>query len=210
MTRSISLIFCAMLGTGILACGSNDTSTKESVDVAPKDPLDIVPTDNTVSGWTVDQNKNPGGKAKTATSLNGVENLIDGGSENYFQGSNLPKMFFWQNYVNSTLPSAPEGATVKLYIFELPSADQAKGIYTAILKRPSYTGEWEPSTPTVGTESRIQNTSSQWWINFNQGVFYVEVLLAPSYGPPPDYLPPSNADTKQETVRFAQAIASKI
>jgi hypothetical protein len=210
MTRFGSLIFCAVLGTGILACGSNDTSTKDSVDLLPKDPLDIVPIDDTVSGWTVDQSKNPGARAKTATSETGVEALIDGGSENYFQAPNFPKMFIWQNYVNSTLPSAPEGATVKLYIFEMSSADQAKGIYTAILNRPSYTGEWEPSTPTVGTESRIQNTSSQWWINFYQGVFYVEVLLSPSYGPPPDYLPPSSADTKQETVRFAQAIASKI
>jgi hypothetical protein len=69
--------------------------------------------------------------------------------------------------------------------------------------------DWGPTTPTVGTESRIQDTASQWWINFHQDVFYVEVLLAPSFGPPPDWAP-ANADTKQETLRFAQAVASKI
>jgi hypothetical protein len=121
-------------------------------------------------------------------------------------------MFLWQNYVNSTLPAAPppDGATVKLYIFEMPSADQAKGIYSAILPRPAYAAAaWEPTTPTLGTESRVQDTNTQWWVNFHQGVFYVEVLLSPSFGPPPDYAP-ANADTKQEAVRFAQAVAAQM
>ena len=113
------------------------------------------------------------------------------------------------------ISQVPEGASVKLYIFEMPSEDQAVGIYRTILQLPSYAsrtgmpGDWEPTTPTVGTESRIQDTASQWWINFHQGVFYIEVLLDPSYGPPPDYAL-GNAETKQEAVRFAQAVASKI
>jgi hypothetical protein len=194
------------LGTGLLACGSNGTSTK--------DPLSLVPLDNTVPGWTVDPNnsKTAGQVAATATTETGIGALIYGGYENYYQEPNIPKMFLWQEYVNSTLPAAPEGAYVKLYIFEMPSADQATGIYTAILQRPAYasTSGWEPTTPTVvGTESRIQDTASQWWINFHQSVFYVEVLLDPSYGPPPDYAL-GNADTKAETVRFAQAVARKI
>ena len=189
MTRLGSLVSCATLGTGLLACSSNGTS--------PKDPLDLVPLDNTVSGWTVDEesSKSPGEAAMTATTQTGVASLIDGGFENYYQEPNIPEMFLWQNYVNSTLSAAPEGASVRLYIFEMPSVEQAEGIYTAILQRPSHAGrtglpgDWEPTTPTVGTESRVQDTATQWWINFHQGVFYVEVLLDPSYGPPPDYEP---------------------
>ncbi len=205
MIRLRSLVLGATLGAGLLACGSSGSSTK--------DPLELVPLANTVSGWTVDEahSKSPGERAMTANTETGVGALIDGGYENYFQEPNLPKMFLWQNYVNSTLAAAPDGATVKLYIFEMPSVEQANGIYTAILQRPAYvsTNGWDPTTPTVGTESRIQDTASQWWINFHQGVFYVEVLLGPSYGPPPDYAL-GNADTKAEAVRFAQAVASKI
>ena len=207
MTRLGSLLCCATLGTGFLACGGNDTTTKT--------PIEIVPLDDAVPGWTVDQSKSPGGQARIATSELGVEALIDGGSENYFQEPNIPKTFVWQNYVNSTLAAAPDGATVRLYIFEMPSADEAQGIYTAILQRSSHSsrtgmpGDWEPTTPTLGTESRIQDTASQWWINFHKDVFYVEVLLDPSYGPPPDYAL-GNAETKQETVRFAQAVATRI
>jgi hypothetical protein len=212
MTRLGSLVLCATLGAGLLACGSDGTSTG-----TPKDPLDLVPLDNTVSGWTVDpdNHKTAGKVAAIGVGETGTEALIDGGAENYFQEPNVPTTFVWQNYVNSTLSAAPDGATVKLYIFEMPSADQAKGIYTAILQRPSHAartgmpGDWEPTTPPVGTESRIQDTASQWWVNFYKSVFYVEVLLDPSYGPPPDYTP-ANADTKQEAVRFAQVVASKI
>ena len=210
MTRFGSLVFCATLGTGLLACGGGGgTSTK--------DPMDLVPLNNTVSGWTVDPDnpKTAGQVAATGAGEMGTEALIDGGAENYFQEPNIPTTFVWQNYVSSTLSAAPEGAKVKLYIFELPSAAQAQGIYTAILQRPSHAartgmpGDWEPTTPTVGTESRIQDTATQWWVNFHQGVLYVEVLLDPSYGPPPDYAL-GNAETKQEAVRFAQAVAAKI
>jgi len=212
MTRLGALVVCATFGAGLLACGSNGTSTG-----TPKNPIDLVPLDNNVSGWTVDPNnpKTAGKVAATGAGETGTEALIDGGAENYFVEPNIPTTFVWQNYVNSTLPAAPEGAILKLYIFELLSADQAQGMYSAILQRPSHAartgmpGDWEPTTPPLGAESRIQDTASQWWVNFHQGVFYVEVLLDPSYGPPPDYTP-ANADTKQETVRFAQVVASKI
>ncbi len=204
MTRFASLILWATLGTALLACGSNGTSSK--------DPLTLVPQNDAVSGWTVDPANARTSSQVAATGVTEleVEGLIDGGAGNYFQDPNLPKMFLWQNYANTTWSAAPEGATVKLYIFEMPSAGQAKGIYTALLEKTSYAAKpWEPTTPTVGTESRIQDTATQWWVNFHHDVFYVEVLLSPSFGPPPDYAL-SSPETKQEAVRFAQAIDSKI
>jgi hypothetical protein len=218
--RSGSLVLAATLGSGLLACGGNGSTTESTPDSAspvPKNPLELVPLDNDVAGWTVDQddNKSPGQRAMTATTQTGVAGLIDGGFENYYQEPNIPQMFLWQNYVNATLAAAPEGAAVKLYIFEMPSAAEAKGIYTAILQRPSHSsrtgqpGDWEPTAPTIGTESRIQDTSSQWWVNFYQDVFYIEVLLDPSFGPPPDYAL-GNAANKQEAVGFAQKVAAKI
>jgi hypothetical protein len=217
MTRMVPLIFCAALG--LWACGSSikdspdDTSTTTSTttSTATKDPIGVVPLDNDISGWTVDRENagDPTQRARTATTETGVESLIDGGAEDYFVEPNIPTMFLWQNYLNSSLEAAPEGAKVKLYIFQLPSADEARGIYTALLQTISHAGNWEALTPTLGTESRIQDTNTQWWINFRKDVFYVEVLLYPSYGPPPDYAL-GDAATRAEAVRFAEAIASKI
>ncbi len=204
MTRSGPIILFATLGIGLAACGSGGTSSK--------DPVELVPRSDAVPGWTVDPANSRTANLVAATGRTelDVEGLIDGGAENYFEEPNIPKMFLWQNYVNATFAAAPEGATVKLYIFEMPSSAQAKGIYTALLQKPNYAARtWEATAPTVGTESRIQDTATQWWVNFYQGVFFVEVLLSPSFGPPPDY-ELGNAETKQEAVRFAQAISSKI
>jgi hypothetical protein len=97
-----------------------------------------------------------------------------------------------------------------VYIWAMPSADQASGLYTALLKESEYSGDWEqPTSPPLGTESRIRDTNTAWWVNFHQDVFYVEVFLSPSYGPAPDYTP-GNADLKAEALGFAKAIASKI
>jgi hypothetical protein len=212
MTRFGSIVLCGALAAAFVGCSSSSDTTKP-----PKDPTDLVPRDQTVSGWTIDRtNSKTGGKvAATAVGEIETESLIDGGCENYYQDPYMPKMFLWQNYVNATLASAPDGATVKLYVFEMPSEEQAKGIFTAILQRPNYAGrtgmpnDWQATAPAVGSESRVQDTGSQWWVNFHSGVFYVEVLLGPSYGPPPDY-PEADTDNRQEAVRFAQGVASKI
>jgi hypothetical protein len=211
MTRLGSLILCAMLSVELLACGSSGTSTK--------DPLDLVPLDNAVSGWTVDQDssKTPGARAMTAATKTEAIDLIDGGAEPFFKAPFTPTLFVWQNYINSTLPAAPPptGAAVVLYIVQMPSADQASGLYAALLQESEYSGQkgtpddWQPTSPPLGTESRIEDTRTAWWINFRQDVFYVEVMLSPSYGPPPDYRV-SDPDLKQEALRFAQAVASKM
>jgi hypothetical protein len=211
MTRFGSIILCATLAAGLLACGSKSTSTKN--------PLDFVPLDNTVSGWTVDQSlsKTPGERAMTAVTAKEAEDLIDGAAAPFYRAPFTPKEFLEQNYVNMTLPAAPppKGAHLVLYILQMPSADQASGLYTALLQESEYSGQkgttndWQPTSPTLGTESRIEDTVTSWWINFYQDVFYVEVMLMPSYGPAPAYTI-SDPDLKQETLRFAQAIASKM
>jgi hypothetical protein len=154
----------------------------------------------------------------TATTEDEATALIDGGAAPYYKDPYTPKEFLWQNYVNITLPAAPAaqgGSHLILYILQMPSADQASSLYTALLRESEYSGQnetindWQPTSPPLGAESRIENTVTAWWVNFHQDVFYVEVMLNPSYGPEPDYTP-SDLDLKQEALRFAQAIASKI
>jgi hypothetical protein len=144
-----------------------------------------------------------------------MEALVDGAAADFFTPPYEPKEFAWQNYVNSTLPAAPEDAYLSLYVLRMPSAEQARGLYAALLQGALYTrrlgtpDDWQPTSPPVGTESRVQDTGSDWWINFHQDVFYVEVRLDPSCGPAPDYTP-GNAATKAEALRFAQSVASAI
>lgn len=208
MTRSGSLVLSITLGTGLLACSSGDGGGSS------KGPLDLVPASNAVSGWTVDKDhsKNADGSPMTATDATGVIGLIDGGGESYFKGY-TPKLFVWQPYVNESLPSVPDGASLDLRVIEYPSADQASGIYSAVLNLGDYAARtpegWQPTSPAIGTEARIQDTTRQWWVNFHQGVFYVEVVVDPSTGPEPNFTP-GNEETKKEAIRFAQAVAGKI
>jgi len=205
MTRFSSLILCATLDTGLLACGSNGTSSK--------DPVSLLPLDNSLPGWNVDTSSNENGSAQpmTATTEAQALGLIDGAAAPFYRDPYTAKEFVWQNYVNTSLPAAPapKGAGLVVYIWEMPSASQASGLYTALLQESEYSGNWQPTSPSMGTESRIENTNTAWWVNFHQDVFYVEVFLSPSYGPAPDYIP-DNADLKAEALNFAKTIASKI
>jgi hypothetical protein len=210
MSHLGSLVLCATLGVGLFGCGSSGSS--------PKDPLELVPLDNAVSGWTADQehSKTPGTRAMVATTEKEATDLIDGAAAPFYKAPYTPKEFLQQNYLNATLPAAPPnpnapvGASLVLYILQMPSADQASGLYAALLSESEYAGhEWQPTSPPLGTESRIEDTVVSWWVNFHQDVFYIEVMLTPSYGPPPDFTP-GNADLKAEAMRFAQAVASKI
>ena len=224
MIRFSSLPVCAILTTGLLACGSNTTtSTGSTPDAANgttvKSALDLVPLDNGVSGWLVDTSttKTKGARAASASSEAEAVGLIDGSAAPYYRAPYTPKMFLWQNFTNDTMPAAPPplGAALMLYILEMPSEEQAKGLYAELLNGSGtdYTRlagtdkDWQPPSPLVGKDSRIQDTGAQWWINFYKGVYYAEVMLFPSYGPEPEYVT-SHPDLKKEALRFAQAIAS--
>ena len=216
MTRIGSLILCATTGIGLLGCGSSgkDTSTDTST---TKDPLLVVPADSDLSGgWVVDKDsaKDPNARAMTATTLAGVINLVDGGAEPFFMDPYTPKMFLWQNYVNKSVTVAgPDGAYVRLYILYMPSAEQASGLYSALLTTSEYSrkagtpDDWTSTDPVVGTTSRIQDTGTQWWINFYKDVFYVDLMLDPSFGTDFEL---HNPELKQQAVTFAQTIAGRI
>jgi hypothetical protein len=243
MIRLGSLVVCATLGAGILSCGSNtaiDTTSAGGsgggaggsaaggssggaggTSTSALDPLSLVPRNNEVSGWTVDTTitKSGSAPAKTASNEKEAVDMIDGGAAPFYRAPYSPKFFMWQNYANETLPAAPPPTTgsLMLYILQMPSEEQAKGLYADLVKvdGTDYTRlagtdkDWKTPSPALGTESRIQDTGAQWWINFYKGVYYVEVMLFPSYGPKPDYIP-SEPTLRDETVRFAKAVASKM
>lgn len=250
MSRLHSIVLCAALSAGTLACGSNGmagsggngsggngsggsgsggSGTGGGGTGGGGSPTDHVlaafPLNNEVSGWTVDPSvpKTAVARAVTASTEIEAERLIDGAAAPFFASPFTPTLFAWQNYVNASLPSAPpdpqfspEGATVVLYIWQMPSSNQASSLYAKLLTYSEYnrkagtSDDWQdPMTPALADDSRIQDTSSAWWINFRKGVYYVEVKLDPSCGPGPDY-DPGNAANKAEAIRFAQWVANKL
>jgi hypothetical protein len=230
MTRLGSLFLCAMFGMGVAlhGCGSGSSSggtggsgvggSSGGGAGGQNSALDVIPRDNTIPGWTVDpaSSVTAGKVAVTATTAKTTEDLIDGAAADFFAAPYAPTLFAWQNYVSSTVTDAPNGATVMLYILQMPSADQASGLYTSLRSASLYTRkngtpeDWvDPTSPLVGTDSRIQDTGDHWWINFYKGNFYVEVSFGPSAGPAPDFTP-GNTATKAAAFAFATAIAGKI
>jgi hypothetical protein len=225
MTRLDALISCAVFGLGaaLWGCGSNANSGGAGApDAGPPGALDLVPKGGAISGWTIDTTNSKTSKlvAATATTQLDTEALIDGASADFFAVPYTPTLFAWQNYVNTTFipadvsasdPQFPNGAVVSLYVLQMPTADQASGLYASLLSTSMYSGKaWtDPSSPLVGTGSRIADTGDHWWINFYKGNFYVEVNLGPSYSPPPAYTP-GNTNLRAAAFAFAAAVASKI
>ena len=186
-------------------------------------PLDLVLKDNEVKDWTVDVDHNKNGNANPMSALscveckddpNSIACLIDGEMNTLCLDSYKPKLFLWQLYVNTNLTSAPDGAAISLYVVQYPSAEQASGLYSAVLATSDYArkkgtpDDWQPTSPSLGTDSRIQDTGHEWWVNFYKDAYFILVKFDPSTGPAPDYAA-GNVDTKNEAIRFAKAIADK-
>jgi hypothetical protein len=223
MTRLGYLIQCAAFGlsAALLGCGSNTPSGGGGATSA----LQLVPASNAVAGWKFNaSNSKTANGAATATTEVDTEALIDGAAAEFFAAPYAPVQFAWETYVNATISTAdtaspawdqqfPDGAAVDLKILQLPSAAQASGLYASL--KPAalyakYDSKWaDPSSPKVGTDSRVVDTGDHWWINFYQGNFSVEVSMGPSYNPPPDYIP-GNTVTQAAAFAFAAAVAGKI
>ncbi len=175
--------------------------------------LSVVPSSITIPGWVVDQSisKTSGMVAATATTAQGTTDLIGSAAANFFAAPYSPVAFAWQNYINASLVSpqnSTSGSTLKLYILQMPSADQACGLYTSLLSASLYHLTWaDPTSPTVGTKSRITDSGTDWWINFCKGNYYVEVRLMPSYAA--DFTP-SDPGQKKAAMDFAVAVAANI
>lgn len=212
-------------GSGLGASASATLTGTAAGSTSPTSPVDRIPGDNTVSGWTIDAESNMGGSKipMTASTMEEGGYLIDGGIDPFYADGFSPKLFIWQNYSNSHLPDAPadslnpKGATLMLYVFRMSSADQSSGLYQNLMKFSEYTrgrtatsnGWEEPTAPLLGAKSRIQDTGSSWFINFQKNEYYVEIRFDPSNGPAPDFTP-SNPNLKKEALRFAQAVAARL
>jgi hypothetical protein len=223
MTRLSYLFFCAtfVAGVSLVGCGggggggSGGSGGGGNGGTTTVSFLDLVPRDGTIPGWTVDPSisKTAGQVAATATTEKDVTDLIDGAAADFFAAPYTPQNFAWQNYVNASLPSpmgATTGSTMKLYIMQMPSG-QPCTLYTSLLKVALYsTNTWtDPTSPAIGTKSRITDSGTDWWINFCTGNYYVEARLSPSYGPAPDYAI-GDATQKQAAMDYAVAVASKM
>jgi hypothetical protein len=200
----------ATKGTGGAVTGTGGSTVGAGGSTGPSG-LDLVPRDNTVAGWTIDpdNDKTAGKVAATATDELSTTALIDGAAADFFAAPYSPTLFAWQNYVNASISSA-KVAKLVLYILQLPSADQASGLYTSLLKASLYKGkDWKTMSPVIGAGSRIADTGDNWWVNFYKGSYYVEVSIDPSYDPAPPYTA-GFQPTKDAAVAFATAIAAKI
>jgi hypothetical protein len=190
---------------------------------AGKTFTDLFPRSADISGWIVDpQSPTKSVVAAIATTEAETEALIDGGSAPFYTAPSTPQMFGMQLYRNMTTADAPpEGAALMLYILKMPSSSQAAGLYSAVMSNQFYSA-WnppgngdpnsiwqDPSTPIVGGRSRIVNAGDSWWINFYKGVYYVEVRLTPSYGPPPDF-ELNNMSLKTAAFAFATQVVSRL
>jgi len=231
MTRLSYLFFCAtcVAGVALVGCGGGSSGgsggsggggSGSCSSTSAASFLSLVPGNNTISGWALDSSnpKTAGQTAATATTEADVETLIDGAAADFF-ASTTPQNFAWQNYINPNLLSAylptggftGDGSTLKLYILQMPSADQATSLYTSLLSANLYTSNtWEdPTSPTIGCKSRITDSGTDWWVNFADKNYYVEVRLMPSYSNDTN-LTPKDPGQKKAAMDFAAAIASKI
>ena len=195
MSREAStrmLVPAGILGLVLVACGGGSAGSGIEA---------LFPRNETVAGWTVDQSDgNTVARHKTAAvATSKTQAAVDlqlGDAVEPFYAGYSPKKLALQSYVNSNM-----GGTVVVIVLEMPTADQAAALYGSLVSDVSYSSSVWEDPANVGTASRIADTGTTWWVNFYQGVYYVEDKLYPSGG---------DATTRADALEFAQAIAQKI
>ncbi len=158
MTRLGSMISCTALGLGAVlsGCGGGGSSGGGG---GASSALDLILASNAVGGWAFDNSDShlTNGPA-TATTEAATGALIDGASADFFAAPSTPVQFAWMNYLNTSISTAdttsgapdqyfPKGATLTLYVLQMPNATQVSGLYSSLLSASLYVGKtWtEPS-----------------------------------------------------------------
>jgi hypothetical protein len=133
----------------------------------------LVPRSNDIPEWTVDPSQKLTASVVAAIGKNATqaEALIDGSAAAFFMAP-FTAILAWQNYIKNGV------YTVDLHLWEMPTAAQAKDIYSVLVtKYPLYSNNaWTPLTDT-GDEGRICNTGTTWWINVYKGKYFAEINL---------------------------------
>lgn len=186
MNRRIGLVLGIVLLVGSLAeAGCSETETKSydagsgggSPTVGDALPVagiaNLVPKSNEISQWTIDPSQRLTASVPAATASHAVEAeaLIDGSAAAFFTQPFTANLA-WQNYIKQGV------YTVDLHLWEMPTAAQAKDIYSVLVNQyPLYLNNtWTPING-LGDEARICNTGTTWWINTYKGKYFVEVNL---------------------------------
>jgi hypothetical protein len=139
---------------------------------------------------------------------------MDGGAMGFYANPDgAPTTAAVQDYVNATL-IAPVVYQMQVWVMQMPSATAASGLYAYLpspaCTEPFYKVTWEePTSPMVGTQSRIINPGTQWWINFYKGTYYVELFLASDDGNI-STMGSSTTAAKAAVIDFATKLAAKM
>ncbi len=136
--------------------------TNAAVPPAPKDPIELLPTNNEIGGWSTS------GSPRTAENQQQLYDLIDGEGVVYVEKGFVRCAF--QDYTGS-----PSGPTVdlNLRIFDMGDSVNAREVYTAVA-----TGTEVPWTgDNAGVEARIEQQLFSFKIDFRDGRYYVWVTI---------------------------------
>lgn len=133
----------------------------------------LVPRSNDIPEWTVDPSQKLTASlvAAIGKDKDQAEALIDGSAAAFFTDP-FTAVLAWQNYIKNGV------YTVDLHLWEMPTATQAKDIYSVLVtKYPLYSvNTWTPLSG-LGDEGRICNTGTTWWINVYKGKYCIEINL---------------------------------
>lgn len=158
MLRRI-LLLCFVLPIFLLSCAKKTTNGE----VEPLTPVDLLPVDNEISGWTRD------GVPETAEDSQGLWDMINGAGEVHLDYGFVECAY--QVYDGEVLGNATE---IELYVFDQGSPENAELVYDD--DRSGMGTPWTDDP--AGTEARIDD-SGLWAyvIEFWEERFFVELTI---------------------------------